>query len=140
MSAQQKQKKSGPVVHERVKKPKSASQLAKKAKNEADAAARLIVLKQEQAVFATLREEHGALSDEQCRALLAEQAARKALDVLLACDMPVGGETFSKRLMRFIGKERLKGIAAGNVAVREIIGACWTYASTQSEVIRPVDE
>lgn len=124
----------------KAKKPKSPAQLARKARNEQDAAARLILLKREQAEFATLREQHGPMSDDACRALIAETAARKALDDLLACDMQVGGEPFSKRLMRFIGRDTLKGIASGHVAVRDVIGACWTYARTQHEMLRPTDE
>lgn len=124
----------------KAKRPKSPAALAKKAQNEQDAAARLLVLKAEQAEFAKVREEHGALSDDACRALIAEKAAREQLHELLACDMVVGGEAFSKRLMRFVGKDTLKGIAKGDVAVRDIIGACWTYARTQHEMLRPTDE
>lgn len=124
----------------KAKKPKTAAQLAKKARNEQDAAARLLVLQKEQAEFAALREQHGPMSDDACRALIAEKAARKELDDLLACDMVVGGEPFSKRLMRFIGRDGLKGIAKGDVAVRDIITACWTYARTQHDMLRPTDE
>lgn len=123
----------------KAKRAKTAAQLAKKARNEQDAAARLLMLQREQAEFAVIRAEHGNLSDEQCRSLIAEKAARKELDALLACDMVVGGEPFSKRLMRFIGRDGLKGIAKGEVAVRDIISACWTYARTQHESLLPVD-
>lgn len=124
----------------KAKRPKSPAQLARKAQNEQDAAARLLVLKAEQAEFAKVREEHGPMSDDACRALIAERAAREQLDSLLACDMVVGGEPFSKRVERFVGRERLKGIAKGDVAVRDIITACWTYARTQHEMLRPTDE
>lgn len=123
----------------KAKKPKTPAQLARKARNEQDAAARLILLQREQAEFAVIREQHGALSDDACRALIAEKAAREQLDSLLACDMQVGGEPFSKRLMRFLGRDRLKGIATGHVAVRDVISACWTYAKTQHETLLPVD-
>ena len=124
----------------KAKKAKTPAQLAKKAQNEQDAAARLLLLKAEQEKFNALRAEHGALTDEQCRDLLREQAARKALHDLLACDMLVGGEPFSKRLMRFVGKDTLKGVAMGTVAVREIIASVWTYARTQHDMLRPTDE
>lgn len=140
MSKENKGKGGGTKTVERVKRPKTQAQLARKARNEQDYAARLLAHKAEQERFNALRAEHGALSDEQCRDLLAEQAARKDLDLLLACDMLVGGEPFSKRLMRFVGKNTLKGVAQGNVAVRAIIAACWNYASTQHAAITPVEE
>jgi hypothetical protein len=123
----------------KVKRAKTPAQIAKKARNEADAAARLLVLQKEQQEFAKVREDHGNLSDEQCRSLLAEAAARRELEMLLACDMVVGGDPFSKRLMRFLGKDTLKGVALGNVAVRDIIVACWTYARTQDAMLRPTE-
>lgn len=124
----------------KAKRAKTPAQLARKAKNEQDAAARLLVLQKEQQEFNALRAEHGTLSDEQCRDLIAEKAARKVLDMLLACDMVVGGEPVSKRFVRFLGKDRLKGIASGHVAVREVIGALWRYAATQDASILPVEE
>jgi hypothetical protein len=139
MSKDNKGKKDGTAAT-KAKRPKTPAQLARKAKNEQDHAARLLALKAEQERFNALRAEHGPMSDEQCRDLLAEKAARADLDLLLACDMQVGGEPFSKRLMRFLGRERLKGIAAGQVAVREVIGAAWNYARTQDSHLRPVDE
>ena len=139
MSKDTKGKKDGTTAT-KTKRPKTASQLAKKARNEQDAAARLLVLQQEQAQFAVIRAEHGALSDDACRALIAEKAARKTLDLLLACDMQVGGEPFSKRLMRFLGRDRLKGIASGHVAVRDVIGSVWAYARTQDSSLQPIDE
>lgn len=124
----------------KARRAKTPAQLARKAKNEQDAAARLLVLQREQQEFAKVREEHGPMSDDACRALIAETAARKALDALLACDMLTGGEPFSKRLMRFLGRDTLKGIASGHVAVRDVIGACWAYARTQNDHLRPTDE
>lgn len=142
MSKQNKGQSSGTTVHVKAKRAKTPAQLAKKAKNEQDAAARLLVLQKEQAEFAKVRAEFPDrnLSDDNCRDLIAERAARRTLDVLLACDVQVGGEPFSKRLMRFLGKDTLKGVAAGKVAVREIMAAIWAYASTQDAMLRPTEE
>ena len=139
MSKQNKGQSGGTTVHVKAKRAKTPAQLAKKARNEQDAASRLLLLKAEQEKFNALRAEHGSLSDEQCRDLIREAAARQELNMLLACDMVVGGDPFSKRLMRFLGKDTLKGVALGTVAVRDIISACWTYASTQDAMLRPTE-
>jgi hypothetical protein len=125
----------------KAKRAKTPAQLAKKARNEQDHAARLLMLQKEQAALNAIRAEfpNRTLTDECCRALIEERAARKTLDVLLAIDLPVGGEAFGKRLMRFIGTSTLKGVAKGDVAVRDIIGACWRYAATQDAYLRPQD-
>jgi len=139
MSKDTKGKKDGTTAT-KTKRPKTAAQIEKKRKNEQDHAARLLALKAEQERFNALRAEHGPMSDEQCRDLLAEKAARADLELLLACDMQVGGEAFSKRLTRFLGRDRLKGVAMGTVAVRDVIYAVWNYARTQDSHLRPVDE
>lgn len=139
MSKDTKGKKDGTVAT-KVKRPKTAAQLERKRKNEQDHAARLLALKAQQEQFNALRAEHGPMSDEQCRDLIAEKAARADLDLLLACDMPVGNEAFSKRLTRFLGRDRLKGVAMGTVAVRDVIHSVWAYARTQDSHLLPTDE
>jgi hypothetical protein len=54
--------------------------------------------------------------------------------------MVVGGEPISKRIMRFLGRDRLKGIAKGDIAVRDVIFTVWRYAATQHEMLLPTDE
>lgn len=139
MSKDTKGKKDGTTAT-KAKRPKTPAQQNAMQKRVQDAAARLLLLKAEQERFNALRAEHGPMSDEQCRALIAEKAAREDLDMLLACDMVVGGEPVSKRLVRFLGKDRLKGVAQGTVAVRDIIGVVWRYASTQHETLVPPAE
>ena len=134
--------KGGPVVHERKARPKTAAQKERAADNAALAAARLLRLQQEQETFNKIRAEFPdkTLTDDGCRALLRERQAKKELDLLLACDMQVGGEAFSKRLVRFLGRDRLKGIAAGQVPVSAVIASVWAYARTQDSSLTPVDE
>ena len=132
----------GTATHERTKRPKTAAQLARKAKNEQDAAARLLLLQKEQAALNAVRAEFPgqALSDNACRALIAERTARRNLDDILTADILVGGEDLGKRVMRWLGKERLKQIAGGNLAARDIITAVWNYVGTQDAVLKPIDE
>lgn len=142
MSKQNKGKSGGTTVHVRAPRQKTAAQLARKAQNEQDAAARLLLLQKEQGEFAKVRAEFPdrVLTDDNCRNLIAERAARKTLDGLLAIDLPVGGEAFSARLMRFLGPATLKGVAQGRVAVRDIMACVWAYARTQDAYLQPQDD
>jgi hypothetical protein len=125
----------------KAKKTKTASQIAKKARNEQDAAARLLKLQREQTANNEIRAEFPdlTLTDATCRDIIEERRARRVLDGFLACDEVIGGEAISKRIMRFIGPARLKGIAKGDVAVRDVIMTVWRYAATQAPFTMPHD-
>lgn len=123
----------------RVLRPASA---AKKAANEARAAARLAALQRRQEARNAIRAEVGRpLSDAEADRIIDERRAAAAVALLRECDMRVGGETFAARVARWLGRKRLADLDAGALAPTAIVGALWRYAATQHpSLVPPKDE